>query len=482
VALDAARTSGANYADVRLTHDWNRAISDQNVNDHERMAVGVRALVDGYWGFASSPYWSTDELARLGREATHQATIGGHGKPRIVDLAPVDQIHDGHWDMPVAIDPFTVYPIEVQDYLSALQMSAQNIPGVREASVGVYFFQQEQAFASTGGSYYTQRRFRTSGGYKAEFKRGALAGGASVDQLTPTGAGWELFREQPLQELLRHAIDTEEENLSLPTKPVDVGRYQTLMDAYSVANLMSATIGLASELDRAMGYEANASGTSYLNDPMAMLGTFKLGSPQLTVLANRTEPGGLATTHWDDEGVTPNEYPLISQGILTDFQTTREAAGWIKPYYERTHAPFRSHGCACAASGLEVASLFTGNLVLTPGTASLDNDQLLASIDKGIAFTKLSVYPDFQQGSGLAGGTAYEIKNGKRVARVLGSGLLFKATELWKNLSMLGDSHTARRYGFSSQKGEPPQTNYHSVSAVPSIFKDVTVIDKTRKA
>ena len=68
-AIDAARAAGAAYADVRLTHTRTRGFrgSPQPPGDSESIVVGARALVDGYWGFASGPVWSPDEMARLGR-------------------------------------------------------------------------------------------------------------------------------------------------------------------------------------------------------------------------------------------------------------------------------------------------------------------------------------------------------------------------------------------------------------------------------
>src|SRR5690606_4783141 len=105
-AMEAARAAGAAYADVRLTHTRTRSIGVRDVSDQERLAVGVRALVDGYWGFASGPVWSTEEMVRLGREAVYQAQVGAAGPKRFVELAPTPPVRDGHWDMPVEIDPF----------------------------------------------------------------------------------------------------------------------------------------------------------------------------------------------------------------------------------------------------------------------------------------------------------------------------------------------------------------------------------------
>src|SRR5690606_18852292 len=150
-----------------------------------------------------------------------------------------------------------------------------------------------------------------------------------------------------------------------------------VLDAPSMVALLDRTLGRATELDRALGYEANAGGTSYLNDPFGMLGSYEAGAPLLTVTGNRSEPGGLATVQWDDEGVRPDTFPLVENGVLTDFQTTRESAGWLEDYYARTGRPFRSHGCANAPAAVDPPLQHTPNLVLTPGREELDFDDLV---------------------------------------------------------------------------------------------------------
>ncbi len=159
--------------------------------------------------------------------------------------------------------------------------------------------------------------------------------------------GWELFRDRPLVEEMRARVDAMRAYLQLPVKPIEVGRYDVMLDAYSVANIVYPTIGLATELDTAMGYEANADGTSYITAPLEMLSTFKMGAPALTITANRSEPGGATTVKWDDEGVEPDICTLVKDGVLHDFQTTRESAGWLKDAYLKAgRSVIRSHGFA----------------------------------------------------------------------------------------------------------------------------------------
>ncbi|MBX6330988.1 MAG: hypothetical protein IRY91_03975 [Gemmatimonadaceae bacterium] len=490
-AMESARSAGAVYADVRLTHTRIRTFYADLTHDEESMEVGVRALVDGYWGFASGPVWSPDEMARLGREAVHQAKTNALGKPRALALAPAPAVANGHWTMPVAIDPFQISPLEAQDFLGSLGVYVARTPKTSVRHIEARAEAQAKAFASTAGSYCTQQCYRMSGVIELglrldDGRQGAL----QLDCLTPAGMGWELFtadriprvRDHSLFEEIRRALEGLEEDLRMPVKPVDVGRYDAVLDAQTVARLVDRTLGRATELDRALGYEANAGGTSYLTDPLAMLGSYQAGAPSVTVTAERAEPGAAATVKWDDEGVEPDTFQLVKDGMLVDFQTTRESASWLEDYYTKAGRPVRSHGCAAAPTAIYAPLQHTPNLTLAPGREAHDFDALVSGVTNGIAIRTAGIDMDFQHSSGLGTGNVYEIKRGKRVARIAGAGFLFRATELWKSLQAVGGDASLRRYGMTVEKGEPAQRGVHSVTAAPAVVKELTLIDPMRKA
>lgn len=95
-AVDAARAAGARYADARLTrvviHSYGFGIEEGDRlnatfrDDDEYVGVGVRALVDGYWGFSASAVIASDEVVRLAQDAVGQAKENAKGSPWTVDL------------------------------------------------------------------------------------------------------------------------------------------------------------------------------------------------------------------------------------------------------------------------------------------------------------------------------------------------------------------------------------------------------------
>ncbi len=482
-AIDAAISSGATYVDVRLTHHRIRDVEISRVIDREEMTVGVRALTDGYWGFAASPIWNAAEMIRLGKEAALQAKSNALGDRFERELAPTTAVIDGHWKTPVQIDPFEVPVAEIMDYLKSLMFYTERIP--QASLIGrVKFEMRMQAFGSSLGSYCTQQRYLSQGNLGVtvrtiDFTNQLVSG---IDALTPTGVGWELFKGQPLRDMIREVVEELRFDLSIPVLPVEIGRYETVIHANSVAPFISQTIGAATELDRAMGYEANADGTSYISNPIEMIGAFQLASPLLNITANRNTAGGAATVQWDDEGVAPSAFTLVSKGMLQDVSTTRESAMWLRDRYGKLGRTLQSHGCAFAESGLAAPLPTTPNLEMTPGTSSADFESLIGGIRSGLAFTNMNLSLDFQQLNGLGMGKVYEIKNGKRISRLMNAGILFRSPEFWKSLIAIGGPTSARRYGQKVTKGEPPQDSWHSVTAVPVVCKDLSIIDISRKA
>ncbi|MCR4339462.1 MAG: metallopeptidase TldD-related protein [Gemmatimonadaceae bacterium] len=511
--IDAARAAGASYADARLTRIRRRiarslglwgpgltgtAVTQRVITEHEAVAIGVRALRDGSWGFAASTVWSGDEAVRLGREAVAQATTNTTGTPRVVELATVPIIRDGHWTMPVEIDPFTVPQDEILDVLASFAFFSLKQSRVVLSGPHLAMAKRETAFASSEGSYATQVLFGTGGSFTTGLpayestpfpdRTYNIRGFAPLETFPLAGRGWEYFAKAPLQEEIERVIAEADEEDRLPLKPLEVGRYDTVFDAVTTGRLLDGTIGVATELDRALGYEANAGGTSYLDSPLAMLGNHQVGSPLLTVTADRSMPGGAATVKWDEEGVEPEDFILVKDGVLVDFQTTRESAGWLAEAYARAGRTPRSHGCAGATSALGAQQLQRPNLRLASGTERVGFEALAADVKDGIAVRRAAVDMDFNALNGMVVQQEgfrtmfFEIKRGKKVARLQPNAVavLVRAPELWKSVAALGGQDSLQRAEGRSVKGEPPQTSYHTVEAPPMLVQQLAVIDPAR--
>ena len=254
---------------------------------------------------------------------------------------------------------------------------------------------------------------------------------------------------------------------------------------------MNRTWGLATQLDRALGYEANATGTSILTNPLDMLSQLHVAGPQVNITANRSAPTQLATVKWDDEGVVPESFPLINNGVLVDFQTTREQATWLAPYYQRRQHAVRSHGCAAAESGMAITMQHMPNFALEPNPTGATLQDLVASVSKGILIENGSVETDFQVATGTLWGTMHEITNGRIGRSLTGGAIYFNTLDLWKNITVIGGSGTQMvqsesQYGLAnsniaSYKGQPGQATSHSYSGVAATITNQPLINPARK-
>lgn len=513
-ALEAARSAGARYADVRMTQSLHRSISDNGgPTQTVQLGLSVRALVEGYWGWAATPVLSADEAWRVARRATEFAV---HSATRVpganveLDTSPV--VAAGDWSTPIKIDPFTLDLIDLQDWMYGMSRHLQDVCSARGAtasiawtksadayvSLGAVFEKEERLFASTEGTFLTQTVFLTAPNLIFPYTNGQTLIPFPAFN-TQVQAGWERMAETPLVSLMERAMDrADADPPPPPTKPVEIGRYDVVFGADAMAQILNATIAPATHLDSATGYQAYTGNVSYLGpDPLKFLGT-QIASPLVSITAERSAPLGVATVKWDDEGVAPRDFPLVTKGILENYQTTRAQAAWLAPWYAQRGQPAQSFGCAMAPSALDATMQHTPNLVLQPATGGATEASLVAELDYGLHITTIPAPgPPGPNGNGRTIGMdwqykngfitpiiATEIRRGKPVSATPPSNLMaimFHTEELWKNIQALGGKDSlVYAGGFGSYKGDPNQTTLHSVGAVPARIKQLAVVDTAR--
>lgn len=508
-AVDAAQHAGAQYADVRCTNIIKRsspggsAAASQGVT----LELSVRSLVNGYWGWSSTNILSMSEAVRVGQLSARLATEAAtHGQPRTVELGTIPVVKNQTWETPVEIDPFTLKLTEIHDWLAGVvayitdRGRGVSIGGTFDTgNFGANFTRTERLFASSEGSLTTQTIKTIAPAFSVvlTYSRGGITIVPIPGFNREMQGGWErLVRNSTaeLYDMAEAACEAEDRRPRLGVKLAEIGRYDIVYSAAAMAELLGTTLVPATELDRALTYEANATGTSYLGpDPMMFLGT-QVASPTVTVTAERSTPDAVATVKWDDEGVTPQPFTLVKDGVLVDYQTMREQAVWLAPWYQKQGLPVQSHGCAGAPSAGYVTMQHTPNITLQPGTTAADEDELIAQMGKGLFVSKIKASLDFQCANGMGlvpQPYAYEIRNGKRVAIVsFPSGpnegslsTLFRATDFWKNVTAVGGAKSAQWFdGEASVKGEPGRSTSYSICTVPALVKQQAIVDPRKKA
>jgi TldD protein len=376
------------------------------------------------------------------------------------------------------IDPFTVTFEEKSNFASAIERFTHQIPiGMGTRAMSMLFRRERRVFGSSDGAFTTQIVYLVDARFDYMSRPNHKLGTAVISApfVTPTGAGWEYIRDIPArtqaEEMLDFVMRAREE------READVGRYDLVLDPISAANFMASSLGPATELTRAMGYYANTEGTSYLTDPLTILHDgMRVASPLVTVTTDRAMPRGAATVRWDDEGVAPAETSIVTHGILSGFQTTRESAAWI-------NEAARSTGCAGTFGATMPTSQVSPNMTITPGNNNVTLLDLVKGVKKGILVYGATFSGDHQFVSGTSrnAGAMFEIKNGVVGSALSNAKLLYRSPEFWAHVEAIGGPASARLVGIETRRGESTTGSaYHTINAVPMLITGAAVTNEWR--
>jgi TldD protein len=246
------------------------------------------------------------------------------------------------------------------------------------------------------------------------------------------------------------------------------------------------SIAHPTELDRIMGYEANYAGTSFIYPISDYLGKFRYGQEIMNIQAERSAPGALATIGWDDEGVRPDEYLIVKNGVLNDLQTTREQAPWLAEWYASQGKPVRSHGNSYAQSWSDVQFQRMPNVNLMPHPErDVPLEELVGDIQNGILIEGRGSYSIDQQryNAQFGGQVFHEIRNGRVGGMLKDVAYQIRTPEFWNSMDLIGGRSTYFVGGsFNDGKGQPSQSNAVSHGCPPARFRQTNVINTGRRA
>jgi len=477
IALDTARGAGATYADIRISRHFDQSVETRErrveaMNDEITYGFGVRVLTDGVWGFAASRLVVGDEVSRVAREAVVQAKVNARAPHRPVELAPVDVFPDAEWTTPHEKDPFDISIGEKVDFLLGINASAL-AAGADFASSSIVFQKQERYFASTEGSYIRQTFLRVFVPWEVTAIDRQAGRFATWDDIqTNAGAGWEFVLAQDFPGQVERASRLAREKLAAPTLETAARKDLVLLPNHLWLTIHES-VGHPTELDRALGYEANYAGTSFCTPDG--LNELQYASEIVSFEAEKQEPHSLATVGWDDDGVPADRWHLVRDGIFVDYQTTRDQVHEIA---ERTGVT-RSHGCSYGQnwSLVQFQRMPNINLVPDPGGGTLED--LIAGVDDGLLIDTRGSYSIDQQRYNFqfAGQGTWEIKGGKRGRMLRDVAYQGNTVEFWNGCDGLGGPETYEVYGsYYDGKGQPGQVNAVSHGCPPARFRGVNVL------
>ncbi|MEU6081746.1 TldD/PmbA family protein [Streptomyces sp. NPDC047108] len=485
-ALARARSLGSEHADFRLERvrsaAWRlRDARPAGSSDTTDLGYAVRVVHGGAWGFASGVDMTPDAAARVAGQAVAMAklsaqVIAAAGSDERVELADEPVHADRTWVSAYEINPFEVPDADKTGLLAEWSSRLLAAPGVDHVDAALLTVQENKFYADTAGTSTTQQRVRLHPHLTAVAVDPESGEFDSMRTIAPpagrgweymTGTGWDWDAE--LAEIPGHLA----EKLRAPS--VEAGAYDLVVDPSNLWLTIHESIGHATELDRALGYEAAYAGTSFAT--FDQLGTLTYGSEIMNVTGDRTAEHGLATIGYDDEGVAGQSWDLVKDGILTGYQLDRRIA--------RLTGFERSNGCAYADSPAHVPVQRMANVSLRPAPGGPSTEELISGVERGIYVVgDRSWSIDMQRYNfQFTGQRFFRIENGRLAGQLRDVAYQATTTDFWGSMTAVGGPETYVLGGaFNCGKAQPGQVAAVSHGCPSALFRGVTILNTTQEA
>ncbi|QKW05759.1 TldD/PmbA family protein [Streptomyces sp. NA04227] len=485
-ALARARALGAEHADFRFERVRSASLRLRDArlsgsSDSTDLGYAVRVVHGGSWGFAAGVDLSMDAAARVAGQAVEMAKLSASviraaGSKEYVELAPEPVHADRTWVSAYETDPFSVPEEERTARLAEWSARLLAAQGVDHVDATLRSVLENKFYADTAGTVTTQQRVRLHPELTAVAVDSDSGEFESMRTLAPpAGRGWEyaLGTGWDWDGELARIPEQLAEKLRAPS--VRPGRYDLVVDPSNLWLTIHESVGHATELDRALGYEAAYAGTSFAT--FDQLGTLKYGSELMNVTGDRTAEHGLATIGYDDEGVAAQSWDLVREGVLTGYQLDRRIA--------KLTGFERSNGCAFADSPARVPVQRMANVSLLPDPAGLSTEDLIGSVDNGIYVVgDRSWSIDMQRYNfQFTGQRFYRIENGRLAGQLRDVAYQATTTDFWGSMTAVGGPGTYVLGGtFNCGKAQPGQGAAVSHGCPSALFTGVNILNTAQEA
>ena len=483
-ALQHATELGAQHADFRAERILAQRIilsdgTPETMSDRDVLGLAVRVVVDGTWGFAATVDMTPDAEARAAAEAVQVARVAAAINSERIDLADEPRHGDVVWVSAYETDPFEASLADKVELLK--QWSSGLLAHERIAHVDATLLQtRECKFYCDGATTALQQRVRIApevecvaiepDGRFETMRTLAPSAGRGLEYLG--GSPWSGTGAWDFPAELAAMPGLLAEKLAAPS--VTPGRYDLVIDPSNLWLTIHESIGHATELDRALGYEAAFAGTSFATPDK--LGNLRYGSPVMHVTGDRTAEHGLASVGYDDEGVAAQSWDLITGGILTGYQVDRRMA--------LMRGLDRSSGCAFADSPQHMPIQRMANVSLQPAAGGPDTEELIAGVDEGIYIVGDKSWSiDMQRYNfQFTGQRFYRISRGRLAGQLRDAAYQSVTTDFWNSMEALGGPQTYVLGGaFNCGKGQPMQVAPVSHGCPAAVFRGIRILNTAQE-
>ncbi|MEU6332550.1 TldD/PmbA family protein [Streptomyces sp. NPDC047049] len=485
-ALARARALGADHADFRLERirsaSWRlRDARTSGTSDTTDLGYAVRVVHGGAWGFASGVDLTMDAAARVASQAVAMAKLSAKviqaaGSDERVELADEPAHPDRTWVSSYEINPFDVPDAEKSGLLAEWSARLLGAAGVAHVDASLLTVQENKFYADSAGTRTTQQRVRLHPELTAVAVDPVTGDFDSMRTLAPpAGRGWEYLTGDHYDwdgELAR-IPDHLAEKMRAPR--VEAGRYDLVVDPSNLWLTIHESVGHATELDRALGYEAAYAGTSFAT--FDQLGKLAYGSALMNVTGDRTVEHGLATIGYDDEGVAAQSWDLVKDGTLVGYQLDRRIA--------KLTGFDRSNGCAYADSPGHVPVQRMANVSLQPDPDGPSTEELISGVERGIYVVgDRSWSIDMQRYNfQFTQQRAYAIRNGRLCGQLRDVAYQGTTPDFWGSMEAVGGPRTYVLGGaFNCGKAQPGQVAAVSHGCPSALFRGVNILNTAEES
>lgn len=457
------------FADVRITKTDNEGIYFQNGNlrDYssamDSLAIGIRVLIKGCWGFSGSRDLDPAKIDRLIQQAIANARSGAQFIRNPIEFPALKASVAEYHHIP-EINPFTMNKEEKVSFLGKLADTIKPQGKIVHSYVGGQFMRQEKYYINTEGSYSHTSYYNTlpiMGVIAAD--SGQIQSRTWPGHMSAGRAGFELFYKQQFEENTDRIIKEATDLLSAPV--ITEERADIIIGNGHLALQLHESVGHATEADRIFGMEISYAGKTFVKPPM--LGDYQYGSEIVNIYSDSTDPRGLGYHPLDDEGVPGKRAEIIRNGILVDQQTSRHIAHMLdlEP---------SSNMKASFADDFPLVRMT--NFCIAPGKGSLAD--LIAETDHGylLDFNKTWSIDDNRNNFQFTTEIGYKIENGK-ITGIVKEPTYFGITkDFWNSCDRIcGEEEWGYHSTFHCGKGEPGQVMQLSHGVAPARFKNINV-------
>ena len=447
-AVDHALGLGAQYAEARVQRDLGHTYTLKNgaaepVNVARKIGIGIRVIVDGALGFASTNNLDRSQL----RSTTESAVRTAKASKRLV-TSPIrlsqEKSWEDKWEAKMKVDVRNVSPEEKYELLFTIEKSLapENVHVALPSRILVFDEDlTEKFYVNSEGSRLHGFVPRVS----LLFFLTAQEPGKGVAQRIRHEAqsrGWEAVEDWKPKEIAANEAKTLGRLLREGVPPPK-GDVDLVLGSEVTGIICHESCGHPQEADRILGREAAQAGESYLKPDMV---GHRIGSEHVTIIDDPTLPNSYGFYLYDDEGVKAGPRVLIKEGVIASFLQNRETAAELGGV---------SNGAARSSSYDREPIIRMANTYMKPGNHNLE--ELIEGVGNGIYMKNFMEWniDDRRYNQRYVGLEAYMIENGQITTPIRNPILEITTPGLYGSVDAVGKE--MEYSGATCGKGDPMQ-------------------------